>query len=180
MPRWTWLIVGAAGVLAVAFLLFRPDKLFVDDPVDESLAQAFVTEPTEAETEATGSTETTSWLEEQSAIEPELVLTGEWRGIDHAADGEVSVYRQSDRHVLRFEDSTDIQNGPDLKVWFLAASDYEGGAPQAYLDLGPIKGNVGGQNYELPAEFDPQVHRAVLIWCERFSVPFAVASLAGG
>ena len=45
-------------------------------------------------------------------------------------------------------------------------------------DLGKIKGNVGGQNYALPADFDPAVHRFVLVWCERFSVPFAAAPLA--
>ena len=55
---------------------------------------------------------------------------------------------------------------------------YVGGTPGSYLDLGKLKGNVGGQNYELPPEFDPSVHRAILIWCLRFAVPFAVAPLA--
>jgi hypothetical protein len=49
--------------------------------------------------------------------------------------------------------------------------------PDEYLDLGTLTGNVGSQNYELPELFDPEVHRTVLIWCLRFSVPFAAAPL---
>ena len=40
--RYKWFIGGAGlAVLLVGFLLFRPDKLFIDDTVDESLADAF-------------------------------------------------------------------------------------------------------------------------------------------
>jgi hypothetical protein len=104
-------------------------------------------------------------------------VSGGFFGIDHAAEGTATVYEQDGRFVLRFEDDTDIQNGPDLHVWFLASDEYEGGSPDEFLDLGKIKGNVGGQNYELPAAFDPEVHRFVLIWCLRFRVPFAAAPL---
>jgi len=81
-------------------------------------------------------------------------------------------------NVLRFEDDTDIQNGPDLYVWLLADDNYTGGVPQEFIDLGKIKGNVGGQNYALPAEYDPAIHRFVMIWCLRFDVPFAAAPLS--
>jgi hypothetical protein len=87
------------------------------------------------------------------------------------------VYEQDGRYILRFEDDTDIQNGPDLYVWLLEEDDYEGGTPSDYIDLGKIKGNVGGQNYDLPPEYDPNVHRLVLIWCLRFATPFAAAPL---
>ena len=105
--------------------------------------------------------------------------TGAFYGIDHSAEGTATVYEQSGSFVLRFEDDTDIQNGPDLFVWVLEADSYDGGDPGEFIDLGKIKGNVGGQNYELPAEFDPDVHQFVLIWCKRFSVPFAAAPLTG-
>jgi len=109
--------------------------------------------------------------------EPIEISSGVFAGIDHAAVGTVKVFEQDGRHVLRFEDDTDIQNGPDLYVWLLPASSYQGGAPTEYIDLGTLKGTVGGQNYELPDEFDPTVHRVVLIWCLRFAVPFAAAPL---
>ena len=190
------IIGGVAAVLIVGFLLFRPDKLFIDDVADESLDDAFASSapPAPGATTSTGPTTTTpptTVAEVEPPADPTTtspsttaapagpvqIGTGEWFGIDHAAAGSASIYAQGDRHVLRFEDDTDIQNGPDLYVWLLADEDYEGGNPTDYLDLGKIKGNVGGQNYELPAEYDPDLHRFVLIWCLRFTVPFAGAPL---
>ncbi len=46
-----------------------------------------------------------------------------------------------------------------------------------FLDLGVIKGNIGDQNYMLPANFNPADYRGVSIWCKRFGVNFAGASL---
>ncbi len=190
--KWPILATGAA-VLLVGFLLFRPDKLFVDDAVDEPLADAF---PVNAETvaeqpEPTTTTttqapadetpETTTSTTTTAAPEPSgpvVVSTGGFYGIDHSAEGTAAVYEQDGAYVLRFEDDTDIQNGPDLFVWVLAAEEYDGGSPGEFIDLGKIKGNIGGQNYELPGDFDPAIHQFVLIWCKRFSVPFAASPLA--
>ncbi|MEN8238394.1 MAG: DM13 domain-containing protein [Actinomycetota bacterium] len=202
LKRYKWLILGVGAIMViVAFLAFRPDKLFVDDVVDESLSDAFATESvaTTPNTEATPATPTTTLTDSVSVTSttanaptttstttttqpppsvPTAVTTGEFFGIDHSAEGTATVYEQDGRYVLRFEDDTDIQNGPDLYVWVLADDGYEGGTPSEYIDLGKLKGNVGGQNYELPPEFDPAIHRAVFIWCERFSSPFAAAPLA--
>ena len=197
LKRFRWPIIGLGiAVAVVAFLAFRPDKLFVDDAVDESLADAFTTTtaqtaPPQTTTSTIAASETTKVAEESTTSTtvapttttttpsaPVQVTTGAFYGIDHSAEGTAAVYEQDGTYVLRFEDDTDIQNGPDLYVWVLSSADYEGGTPSDYIDLGKIKGNVGGQNYELPAEFDPNEHRFVLIWCERFSVPFAAAPLA--
>jgi len=196
-------IAAAAAVLIVGFLLFRPDKLFVDDRVDESLAQAFdsgssgevgaedgsaVATPTTTTPATTitasgvvddeGNTAATTAATTAAPQDPVAIATGSFSGIDHAATGTATVYEKDGRFVLRFEDDTDIQNGPDLYVWLLAADDYGGGDPGTHLDLGKIKGNVGGQNYELPEGFDPDVHKTVLVWCLRFGVPFAAAPLS--
>ena len=188
--RWILLGVGVAAVV-LAFLAFRPDKLFVDDAVDESLSDAFVTESIvttttttkEAPTSTVASATTTAPTVTPSTTqpppsEPTVVVDGEFFGIDHSAEGTATVYEQDGKYVLRFEDDTDIQNGPDLFVWVLESGDYESGTPPAYIDLGKIKGNVGGQNYELPPEYDPDLHQFVLIWCLRFATPFAAAPLA--
>jgi hypothetical protein len=170
------IIIPAALVVAVVgFLLFRPDKLFVDDTVGESLDEAFTTTTTGGETTTTGDAATTSTTAAPRG--PQALASGMFSGIDHRAKGTATVYEEGGMYVLRFEDDTNIQNGPDLYVWVLAADSYEGGNPASYLDLGKLKGNVGGQNYELPADFDPATHRAVLIWCLRFAVPFAAAPL---
>ena len=194
--RYKWLIAGGGlAVLIVGFLLFRPDKLFIDDTVDESLSDAFgiaeaspidTTTTTESPTtttlgggEADSTTTSTSTTTTTVPSGPVALTEGGFFGIDHTAEGTATVYELDGQRVLRFEDDTDIQNGPDLHVWFLASDDYdEQSIPDDYLYLGTLKGNVGGQNYELPAEYDPEIHRYVLIWCERFDVPFAAAPLA--
>jgi hypothetical protein len=177
--------------LVVVFLAFRPDKIFVDDAVDESLSDAFVTETTmttsaaaqAAPTSTLASVTTTIPIGTPSTTQPPpsaptAVVEGQFFGIDHSAEGTATVYEQDGKYVLRFEDDTNIQNGPDLYVWVLEDDDYVTGTPARYIDLGKIKGNVGGQNYELPPEYDPNVHQVVLIWCLRFSAPFAAAPLA--
>lgn len=196
LRRYKWPLLAAAVVIVVgAFLAFRPDKLFVDDVVDESLSDAFVattttapsTEPSSAPAQDTSTSlasiaptmsppATSTTLPPPS--EPVEVVSGPFAGIDHSASGTATIYRLDESNVLRFEDDTDIQNGPDLYVWLLADDTYTGGIPQDFIDLGKIKGNVGGQNYALPPEYDPAIHRLVMIWCLRFDVPFAAAPLS--
>ena len=189
---------AGAVVLIVAFLLFRPDKLFVDDVVDEALTDAFpvaseepatttttaepTTTTTAPSTESSDAPTTTTTTPTTTTVAPEptgpvAIGSGSFYGIDHSASGTATVYEQAGDFVLRFEDDTDIQNGPDLWVWVLESDSYAGGDPGEFIELGKIKGNVGGQNYALPAEFDPDVHQFVLIWCKRFSVPFAASPL---
>ena len=186
MSHRRWLAVGAVIVIGVvAFLLFRPDTLFTDVEADESLEEAFAATTTTAEQEGSATTipdpiSTTAALEVTTTATPAgpaQIATGQFFGIDHSAEGTAAVYEQDGEFVLRFEDDTDIQNGPDLYVWLLAGDSYESGTPDEYIDLGLLEGTVGGQNYVLPDEFDPEIHRTVLIWCLRFAVPFAAAPL---
>jgi hypothetical protein len=185
MNRGRWLAAGAVAVVIVAgFLLFRPDTLVTEVEIDESIEAAFVSTTTTMEGEGSAttvadpiSTTVPPSTRTEAPAEPVQVGAGRFFGIDHAAEGTAAVYRQGGDFVLRFEDDTDIQNGPDLYVWLLPASSYQDGTPTDYIDLGTLKGTVGGQNYELPDVFDPTVHRLVLIWCLRFAVPFAAAPL---
>jgi hypothetical protein len=48
-----------------------------------------------------------------------------------------------------------------------------------FIDLGSIKGNIGDQNYTLPANVDLAKYRAATVWCKRFGVNFGTAPLAG-
>lgn len=191
IKRFRWPIIGVVvTVLVVGFLLFRPDKLFIDDTVDESLADAFpLSETTVAPTTTTPADPDTVGGASSSSVPastttlpeplvPTAIRTGDLYGIDHGAEGTATVYEQDGRFVLRFEDDTDVQNGPDLFVWVLDTAGYEGGTPDSFIDLGKLKGNVGGQNYELPEDYDPDVDQSVLIWCKRFNTPFAAAPLA--
>ena len=178
--------IGIGAALAViGFLAFRPDKLVVDDTVSETLEEAFVTDQTVTNTSqsldepatTTGTAVPATTSTQPEPVGPVTVSVGSFYGIDHSAQGTATIYRQDDRYVLRFEDDTDIQNGPDLYVWLLPDDDFTGGVDPGYIDLGKLKGNLGGQNYQLPDDFDPDIHRSVLIWCLRFRVPFAAAPL---
>jgi len=80
---------------------------------------------------------------------------------------------------LRFED-LDTSNGPDVVVYLSprhASDDWHGWDQGAYLDLGSLKGNIGDQNYLLPADADVSSSASAVIWCRRFKVGFAVAPL---
>jgi hypothetical protein len=176
------MVGGAVAAAVAAFLLFRPDTLFTDVETTESLEEAFATTSTTSApiTTTTGTAPSTTARATTTTqpAGPVAIQTGQLFGIDHSAAGTATIYEQDGAHVLRFEEDTDIQNGPDLYVWLLPGTDYEGGTPTDYIDLGTLKGTVGSQNYELPPEYDPGSHRAVLIWCLRFTVPFAAAPLA--
>src|SRR5262249_49402625 len=85
------------------------------------------------------------------------------------------------RRVLRL---TDFQtsNGPALKVYLVAAPDANDNATvtqSGFVDLGVLKGNIGDQNYEVPADVGLSRHQAVSLGCSPFTVNFAAAPLAG-
>ena len=75
----------------------------------------------------------------------------------------------SDQRFLRFENFS-TNNGPDLKVVLRA----ENGD---LINLGPLQGNIGDQNYELSPDIDLNVYNTVEIYCERFSVLFGSAPI---
>jgi electron transfer DM13 len=114
------------------------------------------------------------------AGEPAPIYTGKFHGVAHETRGQAAIYRLADgKRVLRF---TDFQtsNGPDLRVFLIRASDATDSAmvkSAGYTELAPLKGNIGDQNYEIPEGVDLIDHRAVTIWCNRFSVNFATAPL---
>ena len=80
----------------------------------------------------------------------------------------------SGQRFLRFEEF-ETDNGPDLNVYLVNSS---AGGINDFVDLGNLKGNIGDQNYEIPADTNLDVYDTVLIWCVRFSSPFGEATLS--
>jgi hypothetical protein len=71
-------------------------------------------------------------------------------------------------------------NGPDVRVYLIAAADATDDATvkqAGFVELGKLKGNQGDQNYDIPADLDLDKYRAVTIWCRRFNVNFGTAPL---
>ncbi len=153
--------IGIAVLVVAGWALFRPELLFIDNEVDESFPGASKTGAP-----STGST---------------VLASGEFTGLAHETRGTATVYRMKDgRRVLRLSDF-ETSNGPALRVYMVAAekaSDNDTVKNAGFVDLGALKGNVGDQNYELPASVDLAKHRSVAIWCARFSVNFGSASLS--
>ncbi|MEZ5407535.1 MAG: DM13 domain-containing protein [Acidimicrobiales bacterium] len=117
--------------------------------------------------------------EEPAPGGPVLLGAGQFAGLaGHAGSGDAGVFRNADGSlVLRFE-NFDIENGPDLEVYLVPGAGRTSLA-EGSIHLGPLKGNVGDQNYDLPAgtELAAGAYTA-LVWCEAFSVEFVGATIA--
>ena len=95
------------------------------------------------------------------------------------ADGKATIYRLEDgKPLLRLEDFS-TTNGPDLFVVLSSSAnpDQDGLKNGAYLQLDALKGNVGNQNYDLPADVDLSQYKSVVIWCRTFNIVFGYATL---
>lgn len=113
--------------------------------------------------------------------EPLLVSQGQFINADdfHRGSGTATIYQLADgSHVLRFEDFNVI-NGPDLHVLLTSNPSPSDSSEvmENYLDLGPLKGNVGNQNYDIPTGTDVSQFKGVVIYCQPFHVIFSTASL---
>jgi Electron transfer DM13 len=91
----------------------------------------------------------------------------------HKASGAAKIINLTDgRTFLRLE-NLKATNGPDLYVYLSTGKD-----ASDIVNLGRLKGNIGNQNYEIPAGTDLSKYNTVLIWCKAFSTLFGSAKLA--
>ena len=162
--------VIAVLVIGTGWYLFRPERLFVNQKVNESLVTPAAT---------TGMSPAGGAIEGSGA--DAVLAAGSFHSVAHDTRGTVTVYRLPDgSRVLRFTDF-ETSNGPDVQVYLVAADDASDNATvtkAGFVHLGALKGNQGDQNYTLPADLDLSKYRAVTIWCRRFGVNFATAPLA--
>ncbi len=172
-----WLAFGFFGVhlLLVDEEVSEPPPAFAassTQPVAPATIEATVPVPT-ATTAPTASPPTSPPGTTAPAIVTEF--SGTFVGRDHPTSGDALVLGDgSGQRFLRFE-QFETDNGPDLNVYLVNSS---AGGVDDFIDLGNLKGNLGDQNYELPADADLTVYDTVLIWCVRFSSPFGEATLA--
>jgi hypothetical protein len=113
---------------------------------------------------------------------PIAVTKGNFKGLAHETKGLASIYQLADgKRTLRLSEFA-TSNGPDVHVYLVAApdaKDNETVTKAGFIRIGDLKGNMGDQNYDLPADVDLNKYRAVTIWCRRFGVNFATAPLMG-
>lgn len=154
-------VIIALGIIViiVAWYLFRPEKLFLNQSVNEELQ--------------TASTERSD--------SPSLVTEGTFHGVAHETRGTAAIYELPDgKRVLRLT-GFETSNGPDVHVFLGAAGDANDNdtvTNAGYVELGSLKGNIGDQNYEIPTDIKLADYHSVTIWCKRFGVNFGTAPLA--
>ena len=143
--------------------------------------QPEATQPESAESEATQPEAQQPEATQPESAEPQIIVEAAGSFIDRSHPTEGSARVLGDGSGLRFLRLEDFRtdNGPDLNVYLSAAPpDAPAGAfDDDFVDLGDLKGNVGSQNYEIPAGLDLDRYSTVAIWCVRFGVVFGAADL---
>ena len=147
-------LVVVVVIGAGAWYAFRPERLFINQRVNEQF-------PT-------------------SSSATNKLASGQFHSGAHETKGTATVFGLADgKKMLRLTDFT-TSNGPDVHVYLVAANDAKDNdsvTKAGFVDIGSLKGNIGDQNYDLPANTDLAKYRAVTIWCKRFSVNFGTAPL---
>lgn len=109
-----------------------------------------------------------------------ILAQGQFYDIAHAGMGTATIYELADgTRFLRFE-NFEVLNGPQLHVYLAPQNpvpDSVGVELEGAIDLGSLKGNIGDQNYTIPAEVSLNDFQSVVIWCVPFRVPFNAATL---
>lgn len=140
-----------AVVLGVGWYAFRPERLFIDQRVNEATGGGGV-----------------------------VIAAGAFHGVAHASKGNASIARRADGSRVLELTGFETSNGPDLHLYLVAAQDAQDSETveaAGFVTLGVLKGNIGNQAYEVPADVDLERFRAVTVWCRRFGVNFATAPL---
>lgn len=188
------------AMAAVAFVLvwFQPQALFIDRVVDEEFpeipAGAEALPGTDAGSGEAGAGEADAAdgpdgpvaqvpQDAEAGTQPGVpvaVLQGDFESRGrYSVTGTATVYELSDgSRIVRLE-AFESTNGPDLLVYLTAtdsaADDLALNAD--FVDLGVLRGNIGSQNYDIPADVDLARYDTVVIWCRRFTVGFGAADL---
>lgn len=181
------------------------DAAATDTPADEEMpemattatsAPASTTSPTAApDGEAPATTEAAA-TEPPTTLPPEPTTTlpppptgpvalasGNLMDADsfHKGSGQVVLYQLEDgSRIIRLED-IEVTNGPQLHVLLTPVHGLTGRdhlREAGYVDLGPLKGNIGSQNYEVPADYVIPEQLTLVIYCVPFHVVFTTAELA--
>ncbi len=144
-------------VVAGAWYAFRPERLFINQKVNEQFPTASA-----------------------ANMPAKQLASGTFHAGAHDTKGTASIFQLGDgKRTLRLT-NFETSNGPDVHVYLVAAADAkdsEAVKTAGFIELGSLKGNIGDQNYDVPANVDLAKYRAVTIWCARFNVNFGTAPL---
>jgi hypothetical protein len=178
------MVVGSAG-------WYLASPLFVNNVVDEEFPAPSPDRQEPAQASEAGASEAAAEMPDKKMDDPmpaavsdapAIAVQGQFKDADsfHKGAGTATIYQLPDgSHVLRFE-NFETTNGPDLHVLL---SKHPAPASQdevmdGYIDLGSLKGNIGNQNYDIPAGTDISEYKSIVIYCMPFHVVFSTATLS--
>ncbi len=166
-------IAAALGVALIVFVLiwFQPQKLFLNQRVDEQIPQAAV--------RPEGPALPADLPPQQSETQSKVLASGEFQSLEHQTTGKALIVELGNgKRILRFE-KLNTSNGPDLHVYLseIPPSNDWYAYGERFVSLGKLKGNIGSQNYALPDDLDLSSFKSAVVWCKRFAVGFGVAGL---
>ncbi len=165
LPKWTLAfaaVIAVAG-LGLAYWLISP--LFINVQVDEALPGA-------------SSVSTTTTAPATSSLT--ALGSGAFYNVVHdGVAGKATLYKQADGSTVLRLTGFKVLNGPDLYVYASSVTKPDKGNinDSNSVNLGKLKGNVGDQNYVIPAGTPSEKLKSIVIWCKTFGVNFASASL---
>jgi hypothetical protein len=115
-----------------------------------------------------------------SSPEPKVNVaraSGPFRSPAHTTTGTAAIVDLADggRRLTLTDLETD--NGPDLFVYLVPGSSNPDVGIDGGVNLGRLKGNIGTQQYDVPADADIAGGASVVIWCRAFTVAFGAAQL---
>jgi hypothetical protein len=155
-PKRIALGVVAFVVVGGLWFAFRPEKLFINQRVNEAPPS--------------------------QVAELKPLLTNRFVSLAHPTTGRATVYERGDgTRLLRLTDFS-TSNGPAVHVLLIdgLAPDVAKNFTLEALknaDLGDLKATQGDQEYQIPAGVDLRSLNTVSIYCERFHVNFGTAAL---
>jgi hypothetical protein len=165
----------AVALLAVGGLLwFQPQKLLIDERIEEALPSARA--PSSTAVANPEARQPTAPVAQPAAV---TLAAGAFRSLGHSTAGRAVALELGDgMRFLRLED-LHTSNGPDLFV-YLSVTPADGprdAFDDDFVSLGRLKANQGDQNYRIPAGVDLRQYQSVVVWCRRFTYAFGAAPL---
>ncbi len=184
------IVILAAVATALAIVWWLASPLFLDETVDEDFPISLELQLPEGMEESDAmATMDSAAADDMRAddtmddrmVEAMVVSRGSFRDVDavHRGSGEAAIYLLEDGdYVLRLE-GLDVTNGPDLFVTLSRHPDptNRDELHDGFVEVAPLKGNRGNQNYTLPADVDAYDIGSVSVYCRAFGVLFSVAPL---
>jgi|SRR5579871_5963652 len=153
----TILLIGAVPVVIALWWLFRPEKLWVNEKVNEPAPFA------------------------ASSGEPTLVATGKLEAKSQPTQGRASLYKNNDgKFELRLTDFETAKSG-DVTLMLVSPDDaahaMDAKQPLAGTNLGTVQASTPEQRFAVPAGTDVTKLTEVVVYDAKGNQAFGVARL---